>query len=245
ERTISLLPPEKVSATLSISQLADLPNPQTSITQPESPLRYLAVSVALKNNSRLPIESISVTMDGSKCVVPAWFEVPTKTISSLAPGKTETLKWVFRQISPEAGSLDAAVSAFGTFQNTLHAAIPAVLSQNTVSVESSHRQLKVGEYGYLTIRAGTPGSTVSCIGNVSGNAIEFIRNTPDTWLSPALFAAHINLGPDGFRINELPIPKDRSGSVLRWHFRAATTGITQITCGDNGIPNTLQIEVIP
>ncbi len=226
QRSIMLFAPQTASA--------KLVSPPT-IDPIRSP--YIEASVVVTNPYDLPLETISVTL---KSPAQAWFEIPSKSIPILPPGKTVTLNWLIGPISGDSPTLnlEASISSFQMDPEKLGKKIDVTPTIQKLSGRPSRTTLHVGDYGYLTV-FGQPGSTISGRVTLDGTTLRPIRITPDDWAKSILFAP----SETDLTLTHIYIPKDHSGSIVRWHFKAMAPGTVTFNitsdAGTEAIPLTV------
>jgi hypothetical protein len=202
--------------------------------------RYVTASVVVSNPGHLPLENVAVTLIASKGT--SWFEVPTKSIASLAAGRTSTINWVIGPLSDDIASLDikTVVTSFGLNPKTIEKKMSLEQDIPTLKGSLSHTSLKVGDYGYITIASTRPGAPVSGDVQIEGSSINPTRLTPDAWVTTKFQATSTQLP-----IPTIDVPKDRSGSIVRWHFKAIAPGTSQVIIQSGAQSQSYSIIVIP
>ena len=207
QRSIMLLAPQ--------TPTAKLISPAT-IDPAVSP--YIEATVVVFNPYDLPLETIAVSI---KSPAQPWFEIPAKSIPVLPPGKTVTLNWLIGPISADSPTLnlDVFVSSFQMDPEKLNQKVNVMPPHQKLTGQLSRPSFRVGDYGYLTLHA-PPGGTVSGHVTVEGMAIHPSRITPDDWAKSIVFLPT----ETGLTLTDIHIPKDRSGSIVRWHFKAMAPG---------------------
>ncbi|NBV83267.1 hypothetical protein EBR57_04000 [bacterium] len=216
------------SATLAPNQIQRsilLHAPQTATASVVSPPtvdpalnRYIEAQVIVTNPHESPLESVVVSL---KSPAQPWFEIPSKSIPILPPGKTVTLDWQIGPISSKTPTLNLEVfiSSFGMDPEKVGQQVDVTNGPSILTGKLSQPSYKVGEFGYITL-CGQPGQNVSGELRIEGNALRALRITKDEWAK----SVSVSTTPEALIFSNAMIPATRSGSILRWHFKAVTSG---------------------